>query len=190
MVYGRVYTIRSHQTPDIYIGSTIQALSMRMCGHRSDYKRYLDKQMNYVSSFEILKYDDAYIEVLFEEDFESKDALYKKEGQYIREMQCVNKHIAGRTDQEWRKDNEEIIKKKQHAKYEKKKDIYCQKSREYHADHKEECNNRSSQYYADHKEELSAIRNKKIMCGCGFEYTHINRIRHEKSKRHQYYLNV
>ena len=61
MVYGRVYTIRSHQTDDIYIGSTTQTLSQRMTDHRKNYKQYLDKKRNYITSYEIVQYEDAYI---------------------------------------------------------------------------------------------------------------------------------
>ena len=36
---GKIYTIRSLTDPNIYVGSTIQPLSMRMSGHRSNYKK-------------------------------------------------------------------------------------------------------------------------------------------------------
>ena len=109
MVYGRVYSIRSHQTTDIYIGSTTQTLSQRMTDHRKNYKQYLDKKKNYITSYEIIQYEDAYIELLFEGEFESKNALERKEGNYIREMNCVNKIIAGRTPKEWREDNKDHV---------------------------------------------------------------------------------
>jgi hypothetical protein len=37
---GKVYAIRSHQTDEVYIGSTVERLSARMSKHRADYKRY------------------------------------------------------------------------------------------------------------------------------------------------------
>ena len=77
MVFGQVYAIRSHQTKDLYIGSTTQALSMRMAHHRRIHKYYSNKTYHNVSSFEILQYD-AYIELLIEGEFESKKALQKK----------------------------------------------------------------------------------------------------------------
>jgi len=105
MVYGRVYSIRSHQTTDIYIGSTTQILCKRLADHRREHKRFLEKNIKYVASFQILEHGDAYIELLFEGEFESVDALRKKEGEYQREMECVNKYIAGRTFQEYKQDN-------------------------------------------------------------------------------------
>ena len=50
---GKIYCIRSHETDLIYIGSTIQPLSIRMGKHRDSYKRYLKtgKVMNILIKF-------------------------------------------------------------------------------------------------------------------------------------------
>jgi hypothetical protein len=92
-----------------------------MSDHRSDYKNYLDGKHNYVSSYEILKHGDAYIELIYEGEFESKSEMQKREGQEIRETNCVNKYIAGRTYQEWRNDNKETIAEQLHDYYEQNK---------------------------------------------------------------------
>jgi hypothetical protein len=103
---GKIYTIRSHQTDKIYIGSTTQPLSERFRDHKKKFKYWKDgRGSNYVSSYEILKYDDAYIELLEDCDCERKEQLHKREGALIREMDCVNKLIAGRTDKEYRTAN-------------------------------------------------------------------------------------
>ena len=49
MIHGRVYAIRSHQIKEPYIGSTTQALSMRMSNHRRGYKSYLNEKYNYMT---------------------------------------------------------------------------------------------------------------------------------------------
>lgn len=59
-----------------------------------------------------------------------------------------------------------------------------EKRNQYRQDHKEE----TKQYYQDHKEELNQKRYKKITCFCGGKYTHANRSRHLKSKKHQSWL--
>ena len=62
---GKIYTIRSYLTDKYYIGSTIQPLCKRMVGQKSNYKNYLKNNSSaYVSSYEVLKFDDAYIELL------------------------------------------------------------------------------------------------------------------------------
>jgi len=35
---GKIYTIRSLSSPEVYVGSTIQNLVVRMAKHRQDYK--------------------------------------------------------------------------------------------------------------------------------------------------------
>ena len=48
---GKIYTIRSHQTDEIYIGSTANCLSKRLNDHKADYKRWKDGKRNYITSF-------------------------------------------------------------------------------------------------------------------------------------------
>jgi len=180
MVHGRVYTIRSHQTTDIYIGSTIQTLSMRMAYHRSDYKKYLNETHNFITSFEIIKYGDAYIELLYEDEFESKDALRKKEGEYIREMNCVNRCIAGRTKEEfnqayyqehkehiieqnkqYQQDNKKQIQEYKHQRYENNKEQFLEQQKEYASEHKKEKAKYDIEYREKNKERLKEQRLKK-----------------------------
>jgi hypothetical protein len=47
---GYIYAIRSHQTSEIYIGSTTQMLCNRMTGHRRNCKRWKNKKTNYERS--------------------------------------------------------------------------------------------------------------------------------------------
>lgn len=92
---AQIYTIRSYQTDDIYIGSTTQLLCRRFADHKNNYKRYLAGKYNNVTSFKIIKYTDAYIELLEEFPCETKDQLHKREGELIRLHKCINKNIAG-----------------------------------------------------------------------------------------------
>ena len=79
---GKIYSIRSHQTEKIYIGSTTQSLAVRFGGH----KRMMD-----CTSQQILRFDDAYIELIELFPCDSKMALNLREGEIIRERVCVNK---------------------------------------------------------------------------------------------------
>jgi hypothetical protein len=90
---GKNYTIRSHQTTDIYIGSTTQSLAKRFGCHKSSYKSFESKKSKkYCTSYILMKYDDAYIELLENYPCESKELLLKREGEFIRAMDCVNKN--------------------------------------------------------------------------------------------------
>ena len=143
MVFGRIYSIRSHQTTELYIGSTTQALSMRLSGHRRHYKKYLNTTFHYVTSFKILQYNDAYIELLFEREFESKDALQQKEGEYIRDMECVNKQIAGRTKKEYYEDNKDVLAENKKEYIKQNKALVSERKHTYYESNKKELNERS-----------------------------------------------
>ena len=99
---GKIYTIRSYETELIYVGSTTEKrLSARFSKHKSSYKYYLKSGKKYSTACEILKYSDAYIELVREVENCTKDELRKIEGQYTREIKCVNKNIAGQTQKEY-----------------------------------------------------------------------------------------
>jgi hypothetical protein len=90
-----LYSIRSNQTDKYYVGSTYNTLSKRFYQHKTNYKRYLKRQTGYCSVFEILKYDDAYIEVLESHCGLDRYSLFRKEGEYIRNNKDKVVNIAG-----------------------------------------------------------------------------------------------
>jgi hypothetical protein len=109
---GKIYTIRSYQTDDIYIGSTTQTLTKRLSTHKGDFKRWKNGKRHYTTSYEIIKYGDAYIELLELCPCDTKMELCRREGELIRSMDCVNKEIAGRTPKEYYQENKEKIKER------------------------------------------------------------------------------
>lgn len=109
---AKIYAIRSPHTDKIYIGSTIEKyLSSRLNGHNSKYKLFLKGKYHNVTSFELLKLGDAYIELLESFPCENALELQKREGELIREHQinCVNRIVVGRTKKEYRYDNHDKI---------------------------------------------------------------------------------
>ena len=55
---GKIYKIVCNETGLVYIGSTTQALSQRLQGHKKNYKSYLSDKNNYIHSFKVLENDD------------------------------------------------------------------------------------------------------------------------------------
>ena len=132
---GKIYTIRSYETELIYVGSTTEKrLSARFSKHKAKYKTYLKSGKKDTSAFEILKYSDAYIELVREVENCTKDELRKIEGQYIREIKGVNKRIEGRTQKEYYTEyqliNKDKILERQSAKY------ICECGKELTSNHK------------------------------------------------------
>ena len=71
---GKIYVIRSYKTDKIYVGASCSPLYKRFYKHKQDYKRWLKTNKKYISSYEILKYGDAYIEL-----YEKYPASFKNE---------------------------------------------------------------------------------------------------------------
>lgn len=94
---GKIYSIRSHLTDDVYIGSTIQRLSDRLAKHKKFYKQWLITKKHYTTSYKIIEKDpeNCYIELVENYPCNNKNELCKREGEIIRDTTCVNKNIPG-----------------------------------------------------------------------------------------------
>jgi hypothetical protein len=128
---GKIYRIISPSKNLVYYGSTIQSISRRLASHLRDYKKYNENNINdNITSFLVLECQDYKIELVEEYPCNNKQQLEKKEGEYIKNNECVNKCVAGRTRKEYRLDN--IDKYKEYAKqyridnFDKKKEYYKQ----------------------------------------------------------------
>lgn len=157
---GKIYSIRSHQTNDIYIGSTIDDLPKRLYNHKAKYRSFMNEKSSYVTSYEIVKYEDCYIELVENFPCNSKNELYRKEGEIIRGRDCVNKVIAGQTYKEFYENNKEKIalRKKEH--YENNKEQYLLKKKEYNEKNKELLSLKAKEYRKNNKEKV-ALYNKE-----------------------------
>jgi hypothetical protein len=200
---GSVYAIRSHQTKDIYIGSTKETLSHRMAGHRRHYKLYLNDKYNYVTSFELLQYEDAYIELIELIEYNNKSELTAREGHHIRNINCVNKRIENRTKKEWHNNNKEQIKdylkdyyekNKEQIKeqsqnyYENNKEQIVEKKQDYYEKNKEQIKKKSQEYRINNKEQIKNKQNEKITCECGSICSKTSIYPHKKTKKHQKFM--
>jgi len=80
---SRIFCIRSHQTDDIFIGSTVSALSTRLAGYRKDYRYNTSYIPNLLKN--ILNYDDAYIELIEAYPCNSLEQLKRRQYEITRE---------------------------------------------------------------------------------------------------------
>jgi hypothetical protein len=144
---GKIYTIRSFQTEQYYIGSTCDALHKRLYNHRRDYKQYLNDNHSFVTSFDIIKYEDSYIELLEDYKCENRNELTKREGELIRKYKddIVNCRIEGRTIKE---------------RYEDNKDIYKEYNKEYYVDNKDKIKEINKKYNEENKDKIKEYRKK------------------------------
>jgi hypothetical protein len=131
-----------------------------MSCHRRDYKSWINKTHNYMTSYEILKYGDAYIELVEECEFASKQEMQKREGHFIRTMECVNKLIAGRTTIERCIENASQIKEQRKKYYIKNVSQIKEKSKKYYVDNPEKIKEKTKEYQIKHAEHLKEQHKK------------------------------
>jgi hypothetical protein len=155
---GFIYIIRSHQTDDVYYGSTTEILCRRMAKHRCQYKQWLNGNFNSISSFDILKYEDAYIELVEEIEFQNKKELHAREGHYIRENKCVNKLVAGRTGKQYYLDNKNKIDEISKQYQEDNKSKLDEYRKQYREDNKDRNNERSKKWLEANKDKRKQWR--------------------------------
>tara|TARA_R110002153_G_scaffold273139_1_gene443171 strand:+ start:5613 stop:6371 length:759 start_codon:yes stop_codon:yes gene_type:complete len=205
---GKIYKIWSVQTDEIYVGSTTQALAMRLAKHRSKHKIYNQRQAgSRITSFKILDYGDAKIELIENFKCSSREELMAREGYYIRKLNCVNKRIMGRTKKQYSIDNKEKIKqyRKQHYEDNKEKIKLCHKKyaqdnkeriklchKQYHEANKEKILQYRKQHYEDNKERIKETNkqyyeaNKEKIKLCHKKYAQDHKERKKQYDKQRY----
>ena len=198
--YGKIYKITSESSGLVYIGSTTQTLSSRMGGHRRKYKGWLRTGKNYCCSYKLLEHGDAKIELICKFSCKSRKELYREEGKYQFDIECVNNIIAGRTYKEYCEDNKEKIAQQRKKYYEDNKEKIKLKQKEYNQVNKEKKKNyndeyrgknkekikiRKKEYYENNKEKISMKQRKKKYCEvCECHVNARNFKVHTRTKKH------
>jgi hypothetical protein len=161
---GKIYKLESLSTGLVYIGSTCQLLNMRMCGHRTDLKKFNNGKPNCMTSFKVLEQEDCKIYLLEDYPCDRKEQLHAREAEWIKKMDCVNKVIPGRTP------------------------------KEYYIDNKDKISAHQKNYRQVNKDKINAQReiyNKETnYCDCGGRYTLYHKSEHCKTLRHQKYIEL
>ena len=167
---GKIYKLVSNQTDDVYIGSTCLKLCSRMAKHRCDYKHFKEGKKHFVSSFDIMKFDDA--KILLVEDFpcDRREQLLKREGEIIKNTQnCINRCVAGRTKKDRAIEFKEEIK---------------QYMDQYRLQNKETLSAKKKVYYSENKDTIKERRLGVVTCECGIEIRKVNIAKHIKTRKH------
>ena len=156
---GKIYKIVDNTNNNIYIGSTIQTLKERLRCHEKD----LDS-----SSKSII--DNGDYDILLIENYpcESKKELEAREGFYIRNNDCININVPGRTQKEYYQDNRE--QKLQYQKEYKKNnpELLKESKKKHYIKNKEKILEQQKTYVSNNKEKVSEY--KKEWCKKNREY--------------------
>ena len=214
---GQIYKVVDNGLNMCYIGSTVQPLCKRMSGHRIGYERFLNGKGDRVAVYNIFdEYGTENCKITWIEDFScnSKKELQAREGHHIRNNDCVNKRIEGRTNKEYRDEHREQIQDRKKHHYQNNRQVILEKTQVYRDNHKEESKEYFKQRYIEKKDEISenkkehrqnnlekvreqerqsyhrnkAVKNRPYTCECGVSLCHSGKARHKKTQKHQQYL--
>ncbi len=155
MLKGKIYKLVSSQTDKIYIGSTTNYLSVRFSIHKYHYNRFINKTYNYISSFELMKYNDCKIELIQDFQCENRRDLLIKECEIVKQhSNCVNRQYKPR------KSKKEYMKEYHYHYYLNNKD----KKKQYYLQNKEKILNRyKSYYYNDNNKFIKQLMNLDLV---------------------------
>lgn len=168
---GRIYMLICNVTGLQYIGSTTDTLKRRLQYHEKDFKRFEKGLCSNVTSFDIIKNGNYYIELIEEVEIDTKQELYDIENIYIENIECVNRIKAPLglpalvSMKIYRDKNRDVLNEKKRQKY-KTTDYYKLR-------------------YQENKEDISKKAKEKYICECGIEISNGSKYRHEKSATHK-----
>lgn len=160
METGKIYCIRNNVDDSVYVGSTTAPLNKRLQRHKWEMKRTPNIKL-YQKMMEV-GFDNCFIELIEEFEFETKKQLREREGEHIRRIGTLNIQIAGQTQAErarkWKANNYEhyIETRREHRKTHK--DTINVKEREYHRANKEVHNAASKKWKEENREHCNQYR--------------------------------
>jgi len=131
---GKIYKLWCVESDLIYIGSTCSPLYKRLYQHKLKTNNISSKKLFELSN-------NVKIELILNFPCNNINELNKKEGEIIRlnKEKCVNKIIAGRTNEEYYNDNKSKIREQQ---------------KQYDKDNKDKIKEQKKNYYEVNKEKL------------------------------------
>jgi hypothetical protein len=178
---SKIYTIRCLTDENlIYVGSTIEPLSKRWGGHKTDSKR--SNMLLYQAINGEWENWRIYLFELY--PCSCVEELRRREGEIIREIGTLNTEIAGRTWKEWYEDNKEKVLKQIKEWSENNKEHLKNYHKEWYEKNKEHHLNLSKIWNINNREYINKKRNEEMTCSCGCIINISSKARHEKTKKH------
>lgn len=153
---GKIYKIIGPDDSK-YIGSTTQELRKRFSSHKYGYTLWKNGRGHFITCFELFEkhgVDKCNIQLIEEFSCSNRKELEEREGIIIKESNCINKVIAGRTRNEWTNVNRDKIREKNSIWYNNNRDRVKELHKLY--------NNKNQYKIAEQKREYYKINKIKI----------------------------
>ena len=146
---GTIYKITDIGYNKCYMGSTCEKLCHRMARHRQKYKQFLNNPKQFISSYDLFNeygVENCKIELIEYYKCDTLQELRRREGEHIKNNECVNKCVAGRTDKEYYEDN---------------KDKILEQTTEYQKQNKDRIKKQDKEYYVSNKDKINEKRRER-----------------------------
>ena len=174
MTVEYIYRIINNQNSDVYVGSTTMELEQRLIKHKCDAKQRpdLSKFYTYMNEIGMNNFDIELVEYF---PCETKEELFRREGEIIREIGTLNEKNAGRTQGEYKKETYPNRRDKINKRRNERKKENPDKTKEEYKKH-------GALYRERHRDRLNEKASTKIDCECGGKCTLSHKAEHMNSK--------
>lgn len=194
---GKIYKLVNDVDEEFYVGSTCLPLYKRFAWHKEASKY---RQSQIYQHFNHIGWDKVKIILIEEFPCNNKMELLRKEREYFDKLKPkLNTYRPFITEeerktafaeyyQEYRVQNKEHFEQMNKEYRAKNKDKISQTKKEYHQKNKDKI----IQYVKEHTRrnitKVKEYRNEKVQCECGGESVRANLARHNRSEKHQQWL--
>ena len=193
---GKIYTIRCRYDDTlIYVGSSIDNLAKRFAGHKADSKRKHLPLYNHIND----DWDNWYIELYEDFPCDNKQQLVRREGEVIRDIGNLNKHIAGRSKKDYYEEYRDKFLEQKKQYYQDNRDKFLEQKKQYNQDNRdnilekrkqhridniEKYKNKDKLYYENNIDMIKQRREQKCKCDiCDAEITKVYLKQHQKTSK-------
>ena len=148
-----------------YVGSTTkQYLSQRVVAHRSAYRHWKKwgnrSRVTVYGIFDEFGFDNCEILLLESYPCDSRDELHAREGYWIRELDCVNRYVAGRSRKEHYQEDKERILQRRKERYEADKERILKKNKEWRKTNRDHIKEKNEKYHEANRDHILEQKKK------------------------------
>jgi post-segregation antitoxin (ccd killing protein) len=202
-----IYKIEHLNKPELcYVGSTSNFVK-RKYNHKKDCNNENNNQLKYRTMRENGGWESFIMVVIKEYPCNTRTELDIEEEKCRKELQAsLNSNRCHRTEQEiveyhkkyneeYREENREAIAKQKKEYIEENREAIAKNQKKYNEEHKEAIAKQKKEWYeanreaiTDYKKNYYEENKEKFNCECGGKFTLQNKGQHEKTKKHQQFL--
>ena len=185
---GKIYKIVDVGYSKCYFGSTYNTLCKRMSKHKESYRSFLNNKCPRTSSYDLFDefgLDNCKIELVELYPCNNREELNAREGFWIKQTECVNKVIVGRTKREYYEQHKIQDAARRKLYFETHKEQESKRKQDWYQANKDRLNERASQKYQEKREAILAKHREKVECQCGCVVSRYTLKAQMSSKKHE-----